>query len=211
MANTPNNHPAESPIYDTHGVLVLASGSPRRRDFFDSLGLRYIVDVSTAEEPPAHPTERPEEYARRMAGMKAREVARRHPGATVLAADTVVALDDLILGKPTDEQDALRMLTLLAGHTHQVVTGCYLLREGKEERVFHAVTDVRMRQATQEELRAYVATGEPADKAGAYAIQGIGSFLVEHVHGSYTNVVGLPLARVLEVLLSWGVIVPRQG
>jgi septum formation protein len=145
-----------------------------------------------------------------MAEMKGREVAERHPDYVVIAADTVVALEGILLGKPDNDEDAMRMLQLLSGRTHQVVTGCCLLLPGGESAVFHARTDVRMRTAAREELAAYVATGEPADKAGAYAIQGIGAFLVEHVHGSYTNVVGLPLARVLEVLLKWGILVPRE-
>lgn len=203
--------PGSCPIYATRTPIVLASGSPRRRDFLASLGLEFRVAPSLAEEPKPTPGDSPESYAQRMAEMKGREVAERYPDCVIIAADTVVALEGILLGKPDNDEDAMRMLQLLSGRTHQVVTGCSLLLPGGESAVFHASTDVRMRAAAREELAAYVATGEPADKAGAYAIQGIGAFLVEHVHGSYTNVVGLPLARVLEVLLEWGVVMPQQN
>ncbi|MGE4291594.1 MAG: nucleoside triphosphate pyrophosphatase [Desulfovibrio sp.] len=205
------NNPDPKRVFDTLQPIVLASGSPRRRDFLASLGLDFRVEPSRAEEPAPLPGESPDGYARRMAEMKGRETAQRFPDAVIIAADTVVALEGTLLGKPGDDADALRMLRLLAGRTHQVVTGCCLLLPGGRSTTFHACTDVRMRTASPEELRAYVATGEPADKAGAYAIQGIGSFLVEHVHGSYTNVVGLPLAKLVEVLKNWGVIVSKRG
>lgn len=202
--------PTKHSIYETICPLVLASGSPRRKDFFQQLGLAFESVPSRAAEPRPSPGESPGSYATRMAEQKGLEVLERCPGRAIVAADTVVALNGLILGKPADHDEAVSMLTRLCGHTHQVVTGCWLHSPDSEQQTFHVTTDVRMRAATPEELHAYVATGEPADKAGAYAIQGIGSFLVEHVHGSYTNVVGLPLARVLEVLVSWGVIVPKQ-
>ncbi len=191
--------------------IVLASGSPRRREMLAGLGIRFRVEPSLAEEPAPLPGEEPEDYALRMAGMKAAEVAARFPQSVVLAADTVVAIDHHVLGKPVDAADALRMLSLLAGRTHLVVTGCALYVPGREPHHFAAHTDVTMLDPGPEALAAYAATGEPDDKAGAYAIQGQGAFLVRHVEGSYTNVVGLPLARVLEVLLSWGVVVPKDG
>lgn len=202
-------------IYTTQFPFVLASGSPRRKELLGNLGFDFEIIPSPAEEPPALPGESPEDYAVRLACLKAGDIAKDHPNAVVLGSDTVVALGDTILGKPADPSDALRMLTLLSGKAHVVVTGCCLIfptqAEGdrKTER-FHGRTDVRMRHSTEAELRAYIATEEPMDKAGAYAIQGIGSFLVEHVQGSYTNVVGLPLAKTLEVLLQWGVVVPEE-
>ncbi len=133
-----------------------------------------------------------------MARLKALDVARtvwpENPGAVVLGADTIVVQGDDVLGKPADQAQALDMLTRLCGAEHMVVTGCCLAARGREEIRFHAETRVRMRAATRDELAAYVATGEPADKAGAYAIQGLAACLVEWVEGSYTNVVGLPLA-----------------
>jgi MAF protein len=188
--------------------LVLASGSPRRRELLADLGLDFEVVPSRAEEPVPTPGEHPTEYALRMAKLKTMEVAARHPGRTVLGADTIVVLDSWIMGKPADETDALAMLNALSGRTHQVITAfCLVLPNGETSSRFVA-TDVDMRTSGEAELKAYIATGEPMDKAGAYAIQGIGTFLVTAIRGSYTNVVGLPLARVLEELLTAGVVVP---
>jgi septum formation protein len=188
--------------------LVLASGSPRRRELLADLGLDFEVVPSRAEEPVPTPGEYPTEYALRMAKLKTMEVAARHPGRTVLGADTIVVLDSWIMGKPADETDALAMLNALSGRTHQVITAfCLVLPNGETSSRFVA-TEVDMRTSGEAELKAYIATGEPMDKAGAYAIQGIGTFLVTAIRGSYTNVVGLPLARVLEELLTAGVIVP---
>jgi septum formation protein len=188
--------------------IVLASGSPRRRELLADLGLDFEVVPSRAEEPVPNPGEQPTEYALRMARLKTMEVAARHTGRTVLGADTIVVLDDRIMGKPADETDALAMLKALSGRTHQVITAfCLVLPNGETSSRFVA-TDVDMRTSGEAELKAYIATGEPMDKAGAYAIQGIGTFLVTAIRGSYTNVVGLPLARVLEGLLAAGVVVP---
>ncbi len=191
--------------------IVLASGSPRRRDFFDSLGIAYEIDPAGVAEPAPESGEAPADYAERMARLKAFDVAGRRSEAVVVGADSIVTLDGLILGKPRDAEDAVRMLKLLRGRTHQVVTGCCLVHPEATPMVFHAATNVRMSAFSDEVAHAYAATGEPLDKAGAYAVQGRAACLVEHVEGSYTNVVGLPLARVLEVLVYWGVIVPRQG
>jgi len=204
MTNTMNGpFAATSPI-------ILASGSPRRRELLSDLGLKFTVQPSAAEEPPPDPGEKPLEYVLRMAEMKTLDVARNHEGRTVLGADTIVVLQDRIMGKPTGKLDALEMLTALSGQTHQVVTGfCLVLPDGS--RLSRAVsTDVDMRVSTETELMGYIETGEPMDKAGAYAIQGIGTFLVTGIRGSYTNVVGLPLSRVLDALLSRGVIAPRD-
>lgn len=146
-----------------------------------------------------------------MAGIKTRDVATRFPGRTVLGADTIVVLQERIMGKPADADDALAMLTALSGNTHQVITGFCLVHPNGDESIHAVSTDVDMRASGEAELKSYIATGEPMDKAGAYAIQGIGTFLVTGIRGSYTNVVGLPVARVLEVLLALGLIVPRQG
>ncbi len=169
------------------------------------------MQPSTGEEPPPEPGETPPEYVLRMAEMKTLDVASGHPGVTVLGADTVVVLEDRIMGKPESKLNALEMLTALSGRTHQVITGfCLVLPDGS--RTSRAVsTDVDMRVSTEIELMGYIETGEPMDKAGGYAIQGIGTFLVSAIRGSYTNVVGLPLARVLEGLLEWGVVVPGEG
>jgi len=215
--------PAGPGAYRALSALVLGSSSPRRRELLGSLGLEFEVCPSNAPEPPPMPGEAAESYARRMARQKTMDVAALYPEATVLGADTIVVLpantdqsdanragDPVVLGKPVDEADALAMLTRLSGRAHQVITGCCLALPGKPEPLcFAVVTDVLMRASTPEELAAYVATGEPADKAGAYAIQGLGAFLVERVIGSYTNVVGLPVTEVAEILACYGVILPR--
>lgn len=202
--------------FRTLSALVLASNSPRRRDLLGSLGLALEICPSNAPEPPPLPQEEPQAYARRMARMKTLDVAVLYPDCAVLGADTIVVLPAAagvgaqILGKPAHEADALRMLTLLSGRAHQVITGCCLALPGQGEPLcFAEVTEVVMRKSRREELQAYVATGEPADKAGAYAIQGLGAFLVERVTGSYTNVVGLPVAECARRLLDRGLIAAR--
>lgn len=200
--NTKNSGP-----FKTKETLILASGSPRRREMLKSIGLTFDVHPSTLEEPEPESGELPTDYAMRMAELKTQDVASDFPNATVLGADTIVVLNDHIMGKPEDESEALAMLIALSGNTHQVITAfCMVHPDGKT--LTRAVsTDVDMRVSGEAELRSYIATGEPEDKAGAYAIQGIGTFLVSAIRGSYTNVVGLPLARVLEVLLEKGIIV----
>ncbi|MBG0789617.1 MAG: septum formation inhibitor Maf [Desulfovibrionaceae bacterium] len=186
--------------------LVLASGSPRRLEMLTNLGLTFTVQPSALMEPPPDSGELPGDYVLRMAEMKARDVARSHAGLTVLGADTIVVLDGRIMGKPESKLNALEMLTALSGQTHQVMTGfCLVLPDGSAKSMTVS-TDVDMRQSSEAELMSYIKTGEPMDKAGAYAIQGIGTFLVTAIRGSYTNVVGLPLARVLETLLAHGIV-----
>ncbi|MDC0335384.1 Maf family protein [Pseudodesulfovibrio sp.] len=190
----------------TNGTIILASGSPRRRELLRDLGLDFEVHPSQAEEPAPLAGEKPEDYAKRMAEMKTMDVAAHFTDTTVLGADTIVVLDGHIMGKPTDDADALAMLSSLSGKTHQVITGyCIVLPSG--ENVVQAVsTDVDMRISGEAELKGYIATGEPMDKAGAYAIQGIGTFLVTGIRGSYTNVVGLPVARILDTLIEKNIV-----
>jgi len=213
-----NAYLPETPLgaFRTLSALVLASNSPRRRDLLCSLGLALEICPSNAPEPPPLPREEPGAYARRMALLKTLDVAVLYPDCAVLGADTIVVLpaEDgapaQVLGKPVDEADALRMLTLLSGRSHQVITGCCLALPGQEERIcFAEITEVVMRANSREELCAYITTGEPADKAGAYAIQGLGAFLVERISGSYTNVVGLPVAECARHLLDKGLIAAR--
>lgn len=185
--------------------IVLASASPRRAELLESAGIWFVVVPSTVEEERL-PGEGAIEFVRRLARDKAMEVAGRHPGRIFIGADTVVVCDDGILGKPVDDADAVRMLRLLSGRTHQVVTGfCVFDRlsgKGVEDAV---VTDVTFVPLDDREIDAYVATGCPRDKAGAYAIQGGAAYMVERISGSYTNVVGLPLAEVVKVLRNLGV------
>lgn len=193
------------PFTAAHPV-ILASGSPRRRAFFEQMGIPFEVILPVDAEPSPIEGEQPEVYVRRAAEAKARAVAADHKGRLVVAADTVVALDDTILGKPASADDALSMLRRLAGRTHVVASGCcVILPEGGRE-TFHAITRVTMWDCPEEALAAYVATGEPSDKAGAYGIQGIGAFLVRAIEGSWTNVVGLPVAELTALLLRRGAI-----
>lgn len=207
-------------LFRTIEPLVLASGSPRRRELLSSLGLEFEVRPSPVEPPPEL-EEQPHDYAMRAAAAKASDVAgqlgQEFAGATIIGGDSVVVAAGRILGKPADEAEAMAMLELLCGGerplTHQVVTGMCIrsAADGGRESRFFVSTDVTMTPQPEEVRKAYVATGEPMDKAGAYAIQGLGAFLVREICGSYSNVVGLPLAEVVEVLGNWGVIVTRQG
>ena len=174
--------------------LVLASASPRRSMLLGQLGLSPLVDPSTSAEH-VPPGITPAGLVEALALEKAEEVAARHPEADlVLGADTVVVQAGVILGKPADAADARRMLRGLAGAWHQGFTGYALLapREGRRV-VGHAVSDVAMRALSDSEIAAYVATGEPLDKAGSYAIQALGGALVTEIRGDYTNIVGLPV------------------
>jgi septum formation protein len=170
--------------------LVLASASPRRRDLLDGLGARFTVRPVDVDETP-RPLEDPRGYVLRLAREKA--AARVEPGELVLAADTSVVLDGEILGKPADQEEARAMLRRLAGREHTVLTGVALREASGAERSEAEESRVRMAALSQEELHWYVATGETLDKAGGYAVQGLGAMFVEAVFGDYTNVVGLPL------------------
>ncbi len=193
-------------VFRTNGKLILASGSPRRRDFFHGLGLDFSVQAADVDES-LHPGEKPESFVLRLAESKARTVAESEPDSWVVAADTVVDIDGVILGKPADEAHALEMLTLLSGNWHEVWSGFCIFQAKGNVCLQKAVrTAVRFAEFPVEVLAAYAATGEPLDKAGAYGIQGIGSFLVSEINGSYSNIVGLPLAEVVAELLALGVI-----
>ena len=195
--------------FRTQARLILASGSPRRRDFLAELGLVFEVRVTDIDETPQS-GERPADFVARLAQEKAQGVDI--PEAWVLAADTAVVVDGEILGKPSDEEEACAMLMRLSGRWHEVWTGFSLCRQATGELCTKAVcTKVRFLPLTPELCRAYVRTGEPLDKAGAYGIQGKGCFLVPEISGSYTNVVGLPMAEVLEALLHHKVIALMDG
>jgi len=186
--------------------LILASASPRRRALMEVLGVPFSVVPSRVEEEPRS-GERFRGFVRRAAREKGEEVAGRHPEAFVLSADTVVVVDGRLLGKPRNRADASRMLALLQGREHRVHTAVCLLRRS-EHYVDEAVdtTRVTFRPLTPEEIRAYLRAGESDDKAGAYAAQGRGNLLIERIAGSYTNVVGLPMTRVLGMLAAAGLV-----
>ena len=183
--------------------LVLASSSPRRRAILEALGLRFRVVPSTAEEIGTE-GERPDATAQRLARDKAREVASREAG-FVLGADTVVVVDGEVLGKPEDPVDAARMLRLLGGRWHEVITGVAVVR-GELEDAMCVTTRVRFCELSEARISRYVATGEGVDKAGAYAVQAVGAGLVTRVEGSYSNVVGLPAAETIDLLERAGAI-----
>lgn len=183
-------------------TIILASGSPRRRALLERLTVPFEVIPSRVVERAPTPGEASEGYALELATDKADEVAGRFPGRLILAADTVVAIDGLILGKPRDAADARRMLSLLRGRWHEVVTAVVVRQDlvcrGAE------TARVRMRAYSDEEAAAYVETGEPMDKAGSYAVQGLGGDLVAGVRGCYETVVGLPLCLCRDLLLACG-------
>jgi septum formation protein len=179
-------------------MLILASASPRRAELLRNAGIAFtVVPAHVPEQPSAG--EPPLAYAQRLARDKARAVFAHNPDNVVLGADTVVVVDEHLLEKPRDEQDAARMLRLLSGRTHQVITGVCVLAPGHEQTEAE-VTEVRFSPLSNEEIDAYIATHEPMDKAGAYAIQGIASRWVERIDGCYFNVVGLPVPRVYRML-----------
>jgi septum formation protein len=181
--------------------LILASRSPRRRELLRQAGFDFDVRPSTVEET-ASPGETPEEFARRAAREKALPVAASAPPESlVLGADTVVVADGEILGKPANAPDAARMLRLLSGVTHRVITGvCIVRAPDRVEALAHETTFVTFRSLDNDELQDYLAGGEPFDKAGAYGIQGLASKFVTRVEGCYFNVVGLPVALVCDLL-----------
>lgn len=185
--------------------IILASASPRREFLLKQIGLDFGVIPSCAEEVVAAGL-MPQETVVKLAELKARSVSGLYPQAIVLAADTAVCCEGQILGKPRDERDAYRMLRLLSGRTHQVISGVVLCQESRKLiRGEAATTEVRFRNLTDQEITGYIATGEALDKAGAYGIQGFGALLVEGIKGCYFNVVGLPLSRLPEMFKEFGV------
>lgn len=181
-----------------HDALVLASASPRRQALLGQLGVRFVVVPAHIDESWA-PGELALDYVRRLAREKAHAVRDQHAGSAVLAADTSVVLDGDILGKPRDHFHALGMLARLSGRTHQVITGVCLCTAQAEE-VIAVETDVTFLGLDRAVCERYLQTGEAWDKAGAYAIQGLGGALVAAIRGSYSNVVGLPLAETWQLL-----------
>jgi septum formation protein len=185
--------------------LILASSSPRRRELLASIGLDFEVIPSNVPEERQR-GEAPEEYVARLSREKAEAIAAQHGDRWIIAADTTVLLGDQLLEKPVDRADAARMLGTISGQTHTVYSGVTLLnmeRQYRDTRV--AETEVRILRLSPEDIDWYVASGEPLDKAGAYAAQGIGAIFIDSIHGSYTNVVGLPLALLFQMLRKAGI------
>jgi len=184
-------------------VLRLASVSPRRRELLAQIGVPHVVTGAHIDET-VHAGERPHDYVQRMARIKAQTVWEQDGSLPVLAADTTVVLDGVVFGKPTDRADAVRMLGLLSGRTHEVLTAVALASTlGLSMRM--SVSAVRFRVLTAEEISNYWESGEPKDKAGAYAIQGFAAVFIESLSGSYSGVMGLPLFETSELLRAAGV------
>lgn len=183
--------------------LILASASPRRKEMLSLMGYQFSVKPSRAEEnisPCA-----PGEYVSSLARIKAASVAAENGSCCVLGSDTIVYLDGKILGKPRDEEDAFRLLSMLSGCTHTVYTGVAIIAPGYEK-VFYDKADVTFRKLSPAEIRAYIATGEPMDKAGAYGIQGPATVFVQSITGCYFTVIGLPNPRVYTALEEIGIL-----
>ena len=203
----------------THKFIYLASQSPRRRQLLEQLGVRYELLLPGPEEDAEAieavlPGEAPADYVQRVTALKldaavVRHAQRRLAPAPILCSDTTVALGPRIYGKPADAQDAARMLAELAGREHQVLTAVALQADGQRLAAL-SVSRVRFGPITPAQIAAYVASGEPLGKAGAYGIQGRGAFLVQHLSGSYSNVVGLPLSELVQLLLRHDLIAPRR-
>jgi septum formation protein len=191
--------------------FILASQSPRRRELLASIGLQF--DVMPSDVPEVHQAgESPEEYVARLSRDKAAAIAAKHPDSWIIAADTTVLLGEELLEKPVDDEDAKRMLSTIAGKTHIVYSGVTLqnaARGWRDTRV--AESEVRVLPLDERDIAWYVSTGEPLDKAGAYAVQGIGAMFIDSIHGSYTNVVGLPLALLFQMLRRAGVDLMRES
>lgn len=189
--------------------LILASASPRRRRLLASVGLEFQVVTSSAEELTQDSGLAPEELSVENARLKASEVAAANPGHFILGADTIVVLGSQVLGKPRDEAHAVSMLESLMGRWHRVITGCAILEPGGMQwSLFFVESRVFIARVSSDLIAAYCRSGEPLDKAGGYAVQGAGAFMVKEIEGSWTNVVGLPLYEVVSRFQELGVIEP---
>jgi len=186
--------------------LILASKSPRRRYLLNQAGLEFSVIPSSFDESSVTLSS-PDAYVRQLAENKARDISEQYPDSWVIGADTIVLIDGTILGKPGSPAEARTMLKSLNGRTHQVLTGYCICCHRAGSRFSETVkTDVCFKKLTDREIDWYISSGEPFDKAGAYGIQGIGTFLVKRINGSYTNVVGLPICEVVELLINENVL-----
>jgi septum formation protein len=182
--------------------LILASGSPRRKELLSNLQIEFDIVVSNIEEI-VDKDLRPEEVVMSLALQKANDVARQSTDAFVLGADTIVVYQDHILGKPINEEDSYRMLKLLSGRTHEVLTGVAIVTSN-EQVTFYEKTEVTFWELSDSEIKAYIESGEPTDKAGSYGIQQLGSVLVKQIKGDYFSVVGLPVSRTIRELRKVG-------
>ncbi|QOR65694.1 septum formation inhibitor Maf [Cytobacillus suaedae] len=182
--------------------LILASGSPRRKELLNNLHIPFEISVSDIEEVVDQQLV-PEQVVMSLAEQKARDVAKNYPDDIVLGADTIVVFDDQILGKPKDKRESYTMLHMLSGQVHEVLTGVAIIVDG-EPITFYERTEVEFWDLTDEEIWEYINSGEPADKAGSYGIQELGSVLVKRINGDYFSVVGLPISRTIRELQKKG-------
>ena len=186
-------------------TVILASASPRRKEILEKTGLQFTVDESRYEEKTDLGLD-PHELAGFLSREKAREVARRHRDALIIAADTIVVSGDRLFGKPRSEEEAREMLQALSGKSHSVITGFTIIDvKGKKEAVKTVETKVFFRKLSADEIEAYIRSGEPLDKAGAYGIQGLGALIVEKIEGDFFNVMGLPLSALSGSLKKFGI------
>ena len=185
--------------------IILASASPRRKELLEKIGLKFEVEPSNYAED-MHSRLSPDKLARAISLEKARVVARKHKNAIVIAADTFIVFGGKIMGKPNTEAEARKMLMTLRGKSHSVITG-FTIMDTEENKVLtkSVETIIHIKNLTPEEIDAYVRSKEPLDKAGAYAIQGLGSVIVERIEGDYFNVMGLPLSALAEGLKEFGI------
>ena len=187
--------------------IILASASPRRKELLEKISLKFEVDASGCDEEINSGLD-PQEIVQQLSIIKAKSVAARHKNAIVIAADTIGVIGDRILGKPHTKNEARKMLRAISGKSHSVITGFSIIDTTTDTIVTGVVnTRVYIKKLTGEEIDAYVATGEPLDKAGAYAIQGMGAVIVEKIEGDYYNVMGLPLHALTEALKKFGIYV----
>jgi len=185
--------------------IILASASPRRKELLEKLGLKFEVDASNCEEE-IDPVLGPDELVRRISITKAKAVAQRHQDAVIIAADTIGVIGKKLLGKPHTADEAGKMLAKISGKSHEVITGFTILDTVTNKIMTGTVsTKVYIKKLTRQEIAAYVQTGEPLDKAGAYGIQGRGAVIVEKIEGDYYNVMGLPLSALTEALIEFGI------
>lgn len=196
--------PPNGAIYGMSGKLkyplILASSSPRRSEILNNIGLEF--DIETADVDEFTRLKRPSKIVEELSYRKARVIFEKHPDSIVIGADTIVSIEGQVLGKPKDKEDALRMLKILSGNTHDVYTGVSVLSP-ESENTFFERTKVTMLECDEAFLIDYIETGEPMDKAGSYGIQEKGAVLIDKIDGNYHNVVGLPIARLYEVLRQW--------
>lgn len=185
--------------------IILASGSPRRKQILEQFGLNFTVEVSDYEEK-SIPGIAPSKFVETLSLEKAKAVAKNHNDAIIIGADTIVVLDNQILGKPKTKENAREMLKKLSGNTHSVFTGFTIIDTVNKRTITnHVVTKIKFKNLSEEEISAYIKTGEPMDKAGAYGYQGRGALFVEYIEGDYFSVLGFPILKIFEILKELGI------